>query len=189
MQQRVRFGETTGEILGGLALTALGVVWAVTSIDYGIVSDTRLAPGAVPFTAGALLALCGLALAVRGIVVSLRTGESLLHRVATTSGEDESTDVDSSSPDAAATSPLQLASAFLRKNPVLSVYLIVVLAMALMSLVGFAVAFALAIFAIMLLVERQRIMLSAIVAVATAAAGYVLFEVVFNLPLPAPFFL
>lgn len=190
MQQRVRFGETTGEIVGGLALAALGVVWAVTSTEYGLVSDARLAPGAVPFAAGALLALCGLALAAKGVVVSVKTGEPMLQRVSATEREVESTEVDPTSRSVAGeTSMLQRVSAIPRKYPVLSVYLIVVLAMASMPLVGFAVAFAVAIFAIMLFVERQRMALSAIVAVGTAAAGYVLFEVVFNLPLPAPFFL
>lgn len=190
MQQRLRFGETTGEILGGLALAALGVAWAVTSIGYGLASDSRLAPGVVPFTAGALLALCGLLLAAKGIAVSVKTGEKLLQRVDVTEGGDESTAVGSTPPDSeAAPTLLQRISAIPHKNPVLSVYLVIVVAMALMPLVGFAVAFALAIFAIMRLVERQRVMLSAIVAIATAAAGYVLFEVIFNLPLPTPFFL
>lgn len=195
MQRRLHTSETFGDVFGGLAFAVLGIVWALTSIGYGLTADARLAPGTVPFIAGGLLAVCGLTLAAKGIVASVRSDEPLLQLVA--SGDETAT---SSAAGPAASSPgaadaprptpvaQRLQSAVLHR-PVLSVYLIVVAAMLIMPLTGFALAFAIAIFTIMRWVEQQRLLLSTVVAVATALAGYLLFEVVFRLPLPTPFFL
>src|SRR5690554_5757663 len=74
MQKTFRLRENIGEIVGGLLLTALGVVWAVTSIDYGVIGDGgRLAPGTVPFGAGVVLALCGVAICVKGVVTGMKS--------------------------------------------------------------------------------------------------------------------
>ena len=76
-----------------------------------------------------------------------------------------------------------------KRYPIATVYILVVLSVLIMPVVGFAAAFALGIFGILRLVERQSVLTSAMVGIITALLGYVLFEVIFNLPLPEPFFL
>lgn len=74
-------------------------------------------------------------------------------------------------------------------SPVLTVYGLMVFGVLFMPVLGFALAFAILIFAILRLVERQPVHVSAMVGIVTAVLGYLLFEVLFNLPLPDPFFL
>lgn len=194
MQYTFRFRESIGEIVGGLLLIALGTVWAVTSIGYGLIGEGgRLAPGTVPFSAGTVLALCGVVIAIKGVLTSRVPVGTPGSEVA---GESVAVAVDS----AAVTPAARLGGpqpetrrerllALPREHPVLSVYLLIAFGVLLMPIIGFSVAFALAIFSILRFVERQRVLLAATVAVVTALFGFILFEVVFNLPLPEPFFL
>jgi hypothetical protein len=187
MERTFRLRESIGEIVGGLLLTALGVVWAVTSIGYGLIGDGgRLAPGTVPFGAGVILAVCGFAIAVKGTVAGLAPAGD---REAENIGEAEAVQSAPASPaPVGPQSRVDRLRGKLQGHPVLSVYAMVTAGVLIMPVVGFSAAFALAIFSILWLVERQRVWLAMAIAVVTAVFGYVLFEVVFNLPLPEPFF-
>src|SRR5690554_1438958 len=176
MQKIFRFRENIGEIIGGLLLTALGVVWAVTSIGYEVVGDGgRLAPGTVPFGAGVILALCGIAICIKGIVAGLKTGS-----------EHDDASAAAAAGDPAAARPLVATTQSIlartltkpRTNPVLVVFALVTAGVLAMPVIGFSVAFALAIFFILLIVERQPVVRSLLISVVTAGCGYVLFEVI-----------
>lgn len=188
MQRTFRLRESLGEIVGGLLLTALGAVWAVTSIGYGLIGEGgRLAPGTVPFGAGVILAVCGIAIAVKGVIAGLAPASD---PEADNDGEAEAVQSAPASPAGPGPQPpFARLRTLVGSHPVLTVYALVAGGVLIMPVAGFAPAFALAIFSILWLVERQRVLLAAVVAIATAAFGFVLFEVVFNLPLPEPFFL
>lgn len=183
-----------GEIAGGLLLLAIGVVWAIGAGDYGLLGEGgRLAPGTVPFFCGAALALTGTFIAGKALLHSGRRADDIGD-----SGGAEITVAGAGNPAPAtagttitATRPsiatrLRLIPV---TYPVLSVYLIMAAGILLMPVFGFAVSFALLIFVILRFVERQRVLTSILVGVTTAACGFLLFEVLFNLPLPEPFFL
>src|SRR5690606_5831442 len=119
-----RARESIGEIIGGVLLTALGAVWAVTSIGYGLIGEGgRLAPGTVPFGAGVILALCGIAIAVKGVLVAFRpTGDA----VAESQGEAAAGNPAAARPLAATTqSILARTMGAPRTNPVLVVFALV----------------------------------------------------------------
>jgi|SRR5690554_1954431 len=188
MQKTFRARESIGEIIGGVLLTALGAVWAATSIGYGLIGDGgRLAPGTVPFGAGLILALCGIAIAVKGVVVALKPAADA---TAENNGLAAADDPAAARPLAATTqSILARTVSAPRTNPVLVVFALVTAGVLAMPVIGFSVAFAVTIFFILLIVERQRAIRALLISVVTAGFGYVLFEVIFRLPLPAPFFL
>ncbi|MEX1080029.1 MAG: tripartite tricarboxylate transporter TctB family protein [Homoserinimonas sp.] len=190
MQHSFRFRESIGEIAGGLFLLALGVVWAVTSTDYGLIGEGgRLAPGTVPFTAGVILALCGAVIVAKGII-SGRVPAGGPEREAEVDGTASAVNAAGVAPPVTERKAVATrVRSFPQDHPVLSVYGLVLIGVLIMPITGFSIAFALAIFAILRLVERQRIRTAAAIAVVTALFGYLLFEVVFNLPLPEPFFL
>jgi putative tricarboxylic transport membrane protein len=189
MRHTFRFREAIGDLVGGLVLIPLGVVWAITSAGYGVIGEGgRLAPGTVPFVAGVILAICGVAIAAKGVIASrLTVGQ--VERETEHDGAEAAEIAPAPSVASETESVTSGLRAFPRAHPVLSVYLIVVLGVLMMPVAGFSIAFSLAIFAILRFVERQRVLLAVAIAVTTALFGFVLFEVVFNLPLPEPFFL
>lgn len=188
MQKSFRARETIGEIVGGALLTALGAVWAATSIGYGLIGEGgRLAPGTVPFGAGVILALCGIAIAVNGVIAAIRP---VADAAAELNGEVAAGDSAAARPLAATTqSILARTMSTPRTNPVLVVFALVIAGVLAMPLIGFSVAFAITIFFILLIVERQSAVRALLISIITAGFGFVLFEVIFRLPLPAPFFL
>jgi Tripartite tricarboxylate transporter TctB family len=192
-----RFRESIGEIVGGSVLCLLGIVWAVVSSDYGVIGEGgRLAPGTLPFFCGVGLAITGGVIAIKAAIVGRGNSDDS----DATAGEDLE---GVGAAEAAPAAPLDTASfahattvraprsigSLPKRYPIATVYILVVLSVLIMPLVGFAAAFALGIFGILRLVERQTVLTSALVGIITALLGYVLFEVIFSLPLPEPFFL
>lgn len=188
MQKVFRVRDFIGEIIGGLLLVALGTVWSVTSIGYGLIGDGgRLAPGTVPFGAGLILALCGIAIAAKGIVAARRpAGDATAEYDGLVAADDSA----AARPLVATTQSILARSVkSTRTNPVLVVFALVTAGVLAMPLIGFSIAFAITIFFILVIVERQRPLRALLIAVVTAGFGFVLFEVIFRLPLPTPFFL
>lgn len=197
---KTRFRESIGEIVGGLVLCALGIVWAVVSSGYGIIGEGgRLAPGTLPFFCGAGLAATAAVIVLKALFVSR---DSSAEPDVTEDSSNEVVGATDLAPTASA-APMDTASfshvmtvrtprsigSLPKRYPIATVYVLVVLSVLIMPIVGFAAAFALGIFGILRLVERQSALTSAMVGIITALLGYVLFEVIFNLPLPEPFFL
>lgn len=197
----LRLRSSIGEIIMGVILIVIGLVWAMGAVGYGLLGDGgRLAPGTLPF-------VCGVTLAITGVLITAKTlfGASMasdpdreldeLEAVAATEfgaeqsapdiGSSASTKTTLTTQQSPAARILALPSAY----PVAAVLLFLAAGVLLMPLLGFAISFALVIVAILRFVEKQALRTSLLVGVITSLLGFLLFEVLFNLPLPEPFFL
>lgn len=197
----LRLRSSIGEIVMGVILIVIGIVWAVGAGGYGLLGEGgRLAPGTLPF-------VCGVALAITGIFITAKTlfGARIVsdpdHEldeseaiVTTESGAENPAPDLGSSVSTRTTVPTQLSRAARIRalpaaNPVAAVLLFLAVGLLLMPLLGFAISFALVIVAILRFVEKQALRTSVLVGLVTSLFGFLLFEVLFNLPLPEPFFL
>ncbi|EAR25859.1 hypothetical protein A20C1_08263 [marine actinobacterium PHSC20C1] len=197
----LRLRSSFGEIVIGTILIAIGTVWAVGAGGYGLLGEGgRLAPGTLPFA-------CGVALAITGVFITAKTlfgaridsdpdhelDESEAIATAESGAEQSAPDLGSGASDKTPVLTRLSTAARIRAlpaaYPVGTVLLFLAVGLLLMPLLGFAISFALVIVAILRFVEKQALRTALLVGVVTSLFGFLLFEVLFNLPLPEPFFL
>lgn len=197
----LRLRSSIGEIVMGTILIVIGVVWAVGAGGYGLLGDGgRLAPGTLPFA-------CGVALALTGVFITAKTvfgarkvsqADSELNEfeaiAATESGTGQPAPDLGGSVSTKTIPPTQLSQAARIRalpatNPVAAVLLFLAAGLLLMPVLGFAISIALVIVAILRFVEKQALRTSLMAGAITSLLGFLLFEVLFNLPLPELFFL
>lgn len=194
-----RTAHSIGDILSGLILFLIGLIWAIGAESYGLLGEGgRIAPGTVPFA-------CGTALAFTGMVITIQASRSSSRQKGGGSELDQpgnaaaaGTRVENASSVTAKGTVATLTDdkpklsmrmrTWMSRNSVFTVFAVLTAGLLLMPILGFFISFGLLIFVILRYVEQQSIRISVFVGAITAFLGFILFEVFFNLPLPEPFF-
>ena len=184
------------DVVGGLLIIVVGLVFVVDSFNYGIMGEGgRLAPGAMPFFSGLFLALTGLGVGVRGVFPP--TGATATAESSASSRDDVDASTDSDEPGASEQDDDELDPAELQASadPDLSIgRSVLVLAAAtaatwLASRIGFLVAFGLMIIGLLIFLEREAWWKATLVAIGGTAFAWFVFVQFLRIPIPqAPFF-
>ena len=177
------------DVVGGGLIILVGAFFFINALEFGVFgAGGRLAPGAMPFFSGVFLSLCGLGIAVNGL---LKPGAAEGEVPAQGSEPaDASTDaeVDASAAtdaDIDDTSEEMIGSeANERVGKSLIVLAAATAATWFASRIGFLLAFALMVFGLLTVLERERMWRAAIVAVGTFAFAWFVFDFFLNIPLP-----
>jgi len=160
------------DVIAGLITTALGVFWLWQAGHYGYLAEGgRLAAGTLPAVAGLVMAVCGAVIAISA-VLRLRQSTATIE-------SDEATLNLFSDDDQPSAAPSDHGD---RKALLLFACLIVCLLG--VPLIGFAFAFAILTFVIVRFFERRSLVASASTAAGVWATSYLLFELLFKVPLP-----
>ena len=180
------------DIIGSLMIIGVGLFFAIGALDFGVLGEGgRLAPGGMPFFAGAVLALFGAGV----LVTSLFAGGS----AETTSAEppddtqvsdgrkeEEEAAIAASTPSEESTPETALPVVEEIDRPSRSILVWVLTTLAALSglYIGFLVGFALLIVAVLVGMERERLWLALVVAVSAAGIAHFVFVSFLGIPLP-----
>ena len=200
---RTKRGVNVADVVGGGLIIAVGAFFFINALSFGVFGEGgRLAPGAMPFFSGVFLALCGLAIAINGLRDSeavestdaeVGTGDldNDRDRVETDDDGRGPDEIDDGGHDRAATEDEDEEShgseVEERVGRSLAVLGIAAMATWFASRIGFLLAFALMVFGLLVALERERVWRAALVAGATFAFAWVVFDFFLNIPLPETF--
>lgn len=169
----------TADLIGAALLIALGATMAIASIGYELfVEGGRIGPGLMPFTAGLLLIVFGGAVGAE----SLRSSRHHPHSESAEGAERkrESAPDTEDPPDGDGSHGAQETSWKL----VALVFALTLSGILLVPLLGFLVPFALLIFVLVALVERQGWVQAAVLGVTASAITWLTFVRLLQIPLP-----
>lgn len=159
-------GTSTSDLVGGALVILLGATWIWGAADLGLIGEGgRVEAGTLPALAGGILVLCGAGIAVAGVLGRRRNLPSA--RASLGSGATGS----------------RRRIAVPKAVTVFGALLVGLLSA---SVLGFAIAFAAFVFAVIRFVERRSLVVSVGAALAIWALAFVGFEMLLGVPLPDP---
>lgn len=157
------------DLSAGLIVISLGAVWTWYAGDYGYIGEGgRMAAGTLPAIAGGVLIACGLAVVI-----------TALGRVVT--GPADGDGSHGQRPKGPRRPPSGALDSGSRRLLLLGGLAICLLAA---PLLGFTASFAVLTFLVMKLLERRSVVAATLSALAIFAFGYVVFELLLQVPLP-----
>jgi hypothetical protein len=186
------------DLIGGLLLIGVGLIFAIGALDFGVMGrEGRLGPGGMPFFAGAALTFFGLgvlasafrarpdhAVGEPGPVASARKGPAAHTEPAPRTEASEDEPAGGLSRALVATGEESPAAEVDRPGRALAVFGLTLLAAIASLYIGFIIGFALLIVVILVVMERERLWLSALVAISAGVIAHFLFADFLRIPLP-----
>jgi hypothetical protein len=168
----------TADLIGAALLIALGATMAIASIGYELfVEGGRIGPGLMPFTAGLLLIVFGGAVGAE----SLRSSRHQPHSESAEGAERKRESAsDTEDPPDGDRHEAQETS----WNLVALVFALTLSGILLVPLLGFLAPFALLIFVLVALVERQGWVPGAVLGLTATAITWLIFVRLLQIPLP-----
>lgn len=156
-----------GDYVGALILVAIGVAFSTLSVDYGILgTESRISPGFVPF-------IVGLLLVVFGAMIGWETWRSRVH--ATVSAKEYAAEPESETDKEAR---------YTTTKSVALIFGLLLIAVILSPTLGFLVTFSILVFAILVLVERERLWLSLAISLGIGLLAWLVFYQFMGIHLP-----
>ncbi len=200
---RRRRSVVVPDLVGGLLIIGVGAVFAINALQFEVIGEGgRLAPGAMPFFSGILLALTGVGVIVKGVFPTaeeaekdeIRSGEDPQDRstAATDGSVSDETDAKDADDDDQGIDPSELtpsADPDLKTGRSLLVLAAAAVATWLAPRIGFLLAFAVMIVGLLVLHEREKLWKAVLVAAGAYLFAWLLFVNFLNIPIPEmPFF-
>jgi hypothetical protein len=189
------------DLVGGLLIIGVGAVFAINALQFEVVGEGgRLAPGAMPFFSGILLALTGVGVIVKGVFPTaeeaakdeIRSGEEPRDPSTAATDGPVSDGTDDADADDEGIDPAELASSVdpeLKTGRSLLVLAAAAVATWLAPRIGFLLAFAVMIVGLLVLLEREKLWKAVLVAAGAYLFAWLLFVNFLNIPIPEmPFF-